>query len=62
MSDTGDVTLNPHTTLGFYRPLTETVKRTLIVGNPNKAPVAFKIKTTAPKLYCVKPNCGRIGA
>ncbi|KAJ2556475.1 phosphatidylinositol-binding protein scs2, partial [Coemansia sp. RSA 1933] len=26
----------------------------------NNAPVAFKIKTTAPKLYCVRPNAGRI--
>lgn len=30
--------------------------------NPNSTPVAFKVKTTAPKLYCVRPNSGRIEA
>lgn len=56
------VSLNPSTTLGFNRPLTELVKRTLTITNPNELPVAFKVKTTAPKLYCVRPNSGRIEA
>lgn len=30
--------------------------------NPNPEPVAFKVKTTAPKQYCVRPNSGRIEA
>lgn len=30
-------------------PLTQLVKRTLIVKNPNSESVAFKVKTTAPK-------------
>lgn len=41
-------------------PLTQLVKRSLSVSNPNNQPVAFKVKTTAPKQYCVRPNSGRI--
>lgn len=54
------LTLNPSSTLGFPRPLTQHVKRTLSISNPNTQPVAFKVKTTAPKLYCVRPNSGRV--
>lgn len=28
------------------------------VTNSSNAPLAFKVKTTAPKLYCVRPNSG----
>lgn len=38
------------------------VKRSLTVTNSNSQPVAFKVKTTAPKQYCVRPNSGRIEA
>lgn len=41
-------------------PLTTLVKRTLTVANPNSQPIAFKVKTTAPKAFCVRPNSGRI--
>ncbi|KAF8506437.1 PapD-like protein [Gautieria morchelliformis] len=54
------VTLNPSASLGFNRPLTELIKRTLTITNHNAQPVAFKVKTTAPKLYSVRPNAGRI--
>ncbi|KAG8998331.1 phosphatidylinositol-binding protein scs2 [Tulasnella sp. JGI-2019a] len=54
------VQLDPSNQLGFNRPLTVVVKRTLNVRNDNSQPVAFKVKTTAPKLYCVRPNSGRI--
>ncbi|EJC97811.1 VAMP-associated protein [Fomitiporia mediterranea MF3/22] len=54
------VFLEPSSSLGFNRPLTQLVKRVLTVKNPNEQPVAFKVKTTAPKLYCVRPNSGRI--
>jgi hypothetical protein len=30
------------------------------VKNPNAEPAIFKVKTTAPKQYCVRPNAGRI--
>lgn len=34
----------------------------LTIRNPTSQLFAYKIKTTAPKQYCVKPNAGRIGA
>ncbi|CAK7265438.1 phosphatidylinositol-binding protein scs2 [Sporothrix epigloea] len=46
--------------LGFRRPFTVEVSETLRIRNPNSTPVAFKVKTTAPKQYCVRPNSGRI--
>ncbi|KAH8911677.1 VAMP-associated protein [Coniochaeta sp. PMI_546] len=47
--------------LGFRRPFTEEeVGQILKIKNPNSDPVAFKVKTTAPKQYCVRPNSGRI--
>ncbi|KAA1469879.1 VAMP-associated protein [Dentipellis sp. KUC8613] len=54
------VNLSPSSTLGFNRPLTQNVKRALAISNPHAQPVAFKVKTTAPKLYCVRPNSGRV--
>lgn len=57
-------------------PFTALVKRSLTITNHNSQPVAFKVKTTAPKvrflstvfsrlvtyiqLYCVRPNSGRV--
>ncbi|TPX14002.1 uncharacterized protein E0L32_005702 [Thyridium curvatum] len=46
--------------LGFRRPFTVEVSQILRIKNPNTTPVAFKVKTTAPKQYCVRPNSGRI--
>ncbi|KAH9912679.1 PapD-like protein [Epithele typhae] len=55
------VSLNPSSVLGFNRaPFTQSVKRALQITNNNTQPVAFKVKTTAPKLYCVRPNSGRV--
>ncbi|OCF70855.1 MSP domain-containing protein [Kwoniella mangroviensis CBS 8886] len=54
------VELSPANQLGFPRPLTSLVKRSLLIHNPNPHPVAFKVKTTAPKQYCVRPNSGRV--
>jgi len=54
------VSLTPSNALGFNRPLTTLVKRSLTITNHNAQPVAFKVKTTAPKLYCVRPNSGRV--
>lgn len=36
------------------------VKESIHVKNPGTEPVIFKVKTTAPKQYCVRPNAGRI--
>lgn len=46
--------------LGFKRPFQHEVSQTLHLKNPHSDPVAFKVKTTAPKQYCVRPNSGRI--
>lgn len=32
----------------------------MVLKNPSDKKVAFKIKTTAPKRYCVRPNCGEL--
>ncbi|MCJ1443713.1 MAG: phosphatidylinositol-binding protein scs2 [Stictis urceolatum] len=48
--------------LGFRRPFTQEVTQILRLKNPHDAPVAFKVKTTAPKQYCVRPNSGSIEA
>jgi hypothetical protein len=48
--------------LTIIGPFTQLVKEILVVRNPNPEPVAFKVKTTAPKQYCVRPNSGRIEA
>jgi len=54
------VSLAPSSALGFNRPLTTLVKRSLTITNHNAQPVAFKVKTTAPRLYTVRPNSGRV--
>ncbi|OJD11586.1 hypothetical protein AJ78_07672 [Emergomyces pasteurianus Ep9510] len=53
---------SPQKFLRFQRPFTREVSQTLTIQNNNDEPVAFKVKTTAPKSYCVRPNSGRIGA
>lgn len=42
--------------LVFVGPLTRVVKKNIRIENPHATPLAFKVKTTAPKLYCVRPN------
>ncbi|PHH88169.1 hypothetical protein CDD83_7887 [Cordyceps sp. RAO-2017] len=46
--------------LSFRRPFTVEVAQTLTIKNATSTPLAFKVKTTAPKQYCVRPNAGRI--
>ncbi|KAI4105345.1 MAG: hypothetical protein L6R37_002795 [Teloschistes peruensis] len=46
--------------LGFRRPFTHEVTQLLRLRNPGTEPIAFKVKTTAPKQYCVRPNSGKI--
>ncbi|KAG0305537.1 phosphatidylinositol-binding protein scs2 [Dissophora globulifera] len=52
----------PHPSIVHAGPLTESIKESLIIRNPTQLPIAFKVKTTAPKQYCVRPNSGRIEA
>ncbi|KAF9297613.1 phosphatidylinositol-binding protein scs2 [Mortierella antarctica] len=56
------IELDPASQLSFRRPLTDAIKETLIIRNPTQLPIAFKVKTTAPKQYCVRPNSGRVEA
>ncbi|OQE36210.1 hypothetical protein PENCOP_c012G07459 [Penicillium coprophilum] len=46
--------------LGFKRPFNHEVCQVLRLSNPNAESVVFKVKTTAPKHYCVRPNSGHI--
>lgn len=41
-------------------PFTEPIQTVMTLKNPSDKKVAFKIKTTAPKRYCVRPNCGEL--
>jgi len=55
------IALDPNE-LGFRRPFTQEVTQSLTIKNTHYEPIAFKVKTTAPKQYCVRPNSGRIEA
>ncbi|ROT41523.1 MSP domain-containing protein [Sodiomyces alkalinus F11] len=46
--------------LSFQQPFTRELSQYLKITNLNKFPIAFKVKTTAPKQYCVRPNSGRV--
>ncbi|KAB0384886.1 hypothetical protein FD755_006803 [Muntiacus reevesi] len=43
-------------------PFTDVVTTNLKLGNPTDRNVCFKVKTTAPRRYCVRPNSGIIDA
>ena len=44
----------------FVGPFTGTTTSFLKLHNPTDRKICFKIKTTAPKRYCVRPNAGVI--
>ena len=44
----------------FLAAFSEVVTTTLRLDNPSDRIVYFKVKTTAPKHYCVRPNSGVI--
>ncbi|XP_053971569.1 vesicle-associated membrane protein-associated protein B [Hylaeus volcanicus] len=53
--------IEPESELRFMGPFTGTsVTSYISLTNPTNDKVYFKIKTTAPKRYCVRPNCGHI--
>ncbi|XP_076338179.1 vesicle-associated membrane protein-associated protein A-like [Tachypleus tridentatus] len=52
--------LDPDTELHFKGPFTDVVTSYLSLYNPSERRVCFKVKTTAPKRYCVRPNSGFI--
>jgi len=54
--------LEPKAELHFKGPFTDVVTSYLKLSNPSERRVCFKVKTTAPKRYCVRPNNGLIEA
>ncbi|XP_021000301.1 vesicle-associated membrane protein-associated protein A isoform X1 [Parasteatoda tepidariorum] len=50
--------LEPASELHFVGPFTDVVTSYLKLMNPLDRRVCFKVKTTAPKKYCVRPNSG----
>jgi len=50
--------IEPPIELTFTGPFTQAVSSYMKLKNPSDRKVCFKIKTTAPKRYCVKPNSG----
>ncbi|KAL0613803.1 LOW QUALITY PROTEIN: Vesicle-associated membrane protein-associated protein A, partial [Plecturocebus cupreus] len=44
----------------FTGPFTDVVTTNLKLRNPSDRKVCFKVKTTAPRRYCVRPNSGII--
>ncbi|CAB1446903.1 unnamed protein product [Pleuronectes platessa] len=54
--------LEPQHELKFRGPFTDVVTATLKLSNPTDRNVCFKVKTTAPRRYCVRPNSGIIDA
>ncbi|XP_020606690.1 vesicle-associated membrane protein-associated protein B/C-like isoform X1 [Orbicella faveolata] len=50
--------LEPATELRFRGSFTTVVTANLKLTNPTERKVCFKVKTTAPKRYCVRPNSG----
>jgi len=50
--------LEPAGELRFKGPFTDVVTADLKLSNPTEKRICFKVKTTAPKRYCVRPNSG----
>jgi hypothetical protein len=54
--------LIPNGDLIFKGPFNAVSTTTLKLSNSGNERLAYKIKTTAPKRYCVKPNSGFLEA
>ncbi|XP_019867702.2 vesicle-associated membrane protein-associated protein B [Aethina tumida] len=50
--------IEPQNELRFRGPFNNAVTSYMKLTNPSEKKVLFKIKTTAPKKYCVRPNSG----
>lgn len=50
--------IEPQNELKFVGPFNQPVSSYMKLTNPTDKKVMFKIKTTAPKKYCVRPNSG----
>ena len=58
-ANTSDLTIQP-TELKFRFELRKNIPVTLSLHNPGPDRVAFKVKTTSPKKYCVRPSSGLV--
>uniref|UniRef100_A0A8C4PCW1 MSP domain-containing protein n=1 Tax=Dromaius novaehollandiae TaxID=8790 RepID=A0A8C4PCW1_DRONO len=56
------LSLEPQHELKFKEPFTDGVTTNLKLGNPTDRNMCFKVKTTAPCRYCVRPNSAIIDA
>ncbi|NP_001134970.1 VAMP (vesicle-associated membrane protein)-associated protein A [Salmo salar] len=54
------IVIEPPYDLKFKGPFTDVVTTNLKLKNPSDRKVCFKVKTTAPRRYCVRPNSGMI--
>lgn len=52
--------IEPANELKFVGPFCTAVSSYMRLTNPTEHVILFKIKTTAPKKYCVRPNCGTL--
>ncbi|XP_039255586.2 vesicle-associated membrane protein-associated protein A-like isoform X1 [Styela clava] len=50
--------IDPPQEIKFKGPFKDVVTSTLQLTNPSEKRVCFKVKTTAPRRYCVRPNSG----
>jgi len=50
--------ISPQNELKFCGPFNQSITSFMNLRNPTDKTILFKIKTTAPKKYCVRPNCG----
>ncbi|KAH8256216.1 vesicle-associated membrane protein-associated protein B [Drosophila bipectinata] len=56
------LTLEPKDALTFHGPFNRSVCEKLVITNPSKtAMVVFKMKTTSPRQFFVRPNIGLLG-
>jgi MSP (Major sperm protein) domain len=52
--------LEPSSQLYFKESSEELDQKIFKISNPSSVAITFKIKTTSPKNYCVRPNVGLI--
>lgn len=58
----GLLQIQPEKELKFRFELKKQIPTVIRLTNPGNEEIAFKVKTTAPKKYCVKPNTGFVAA
>eukprot|EP00294_Goniomonas_avonlea_P002030 CAMPEP_0114540094 /NCGR_PEP_ID=MMETSP0114-20121206/582_1 /TAXON_ID=31324 /ORGANISM="Goniomonas sp, Strain m" /LENGTH=286 /DNA_ID=CAMNT_0001724229 /DNA_START=15 /DNA_END=875 /DNA_ORIENTATION=+ len=60
MAQEGLLQISPPDEIEWNLVLGRQLQNSLVLRNPTKGFVTFKVKTTAPKQYCVRPNSGNI--